>query len=98
MTDPTNDEQRRAFVEATSSDWAAEAELLADAAIHLPDDPDAEPIRTPEEWDADGWDEERDGPKSLDEARQALADRIANPHAPDTEAVAGAYDELEGEA
>lgn len=94
MTTP-DDAQRRAFTDAGAADWAAEAELLADAVVHEPGDPNAEPVRTPEEWDSTGWDENRDGPKSLDEAREALAARIADPHAPDTEATAGAYDDME---
>jgi hypothetical protein len=94
MTTP-DDAQRRAYADAGAADWAAEADLLADAVVHRPDDPNAEPIRTPEEWDVTGWDEDRDGPKSIDEARAALAARITDPHAPDTEAVASAYDELE---
>jgi hypothetical protein len=62
--------------------------------VHQPDDPT--PIKTPEEWDAEGWDADRQDPKNLDEAREALAARIAAPDAPDTEAEAGAYDALEG--
>lgn len=96
MTTP-DDAQRSAFTGASPDDWAAEADLLADAVVHEPNEPHAEPIRTPEEWDATRWDEDRDGPKSIDEAREALAARIADPTAPDTEAVAGAYDGLEDE-
>ncbi len=90
MTEP--DAQRRAFTDARTEDWRAIPPL---GTIHEPDDPAAAPIRTPEEWDAAGWDADRDGPKEVDEARAALAARIANPHAPDTAAVAGAYDGLE---
>jgi hypothetical protein len=91
MTHP--DLQRRAYSDASESDWAREAELLAGATIHLPGDPDAPPIRTPEEWE--GWDTDRQSPKTVAEAQAALAGRIADPDAPDTEAVAGAYDDLE---
>jgi hypothetical protein len=97
MTTP-DDAQRCAFTEAGPPDWAAEADLLDSAVLHQPDDPDAPPIRTPEEWNDEGWDDDRDGPKSIDEARAALAARIGDPHAPDTAAVAGAYDELEDDA
>jgi len=93
MTEP--DPQRAAFVDAGDDDWATEAALLEGAVVHDPADPDAEPIRTPEEWHATGWDAERQPPKTLAEAQAALAGRIADPDAPDTEAVAGAYDELE---
>ncbi|MEV6877024.1 hypothetical protein [Amycolatopsis sp. NPDC051128] len=98
MTDPTEteteDAQRRAFTEAGPADWAAETALLAGALVYEPGDPT--PIKTPEEWDAEDWDAGRQNPKTLDEARAALAARIADPHAPDTEAESGAYDELEG--
>jgi hypothetical protein len=57
---------------------------------------DATPIKTPEEWNAEGWDADRQNPKTLDEAREALAGRIAAHDAPDTEADSGAYDALEG--
>jgi hypothetical protein len=64
------------------------------AVVYEPGDPT--PIKTPEEWDAEGWDADRQSPKTLDEAREALAARIAAHDAPDTEADSGAYDELEG--
>jgi hypothetical protein len=98
VTEPTEteteDAQRRAFTEAGPAGWAAETVLLADAVVYEPDD--STPIKTPEEWDAEGWDAGRQNPKTLDEARAALATRIADPHAPDTEAESGAYDDLEG--
>jgi hypothetical protein len=72
----------------------AETSLLDDAVVHQPGD--ATPIKTPEEWDAEGWDAGRQHPKTLDEARAALAARIAVHDAPDTEADAGAYDEPVG--
>ncbi|MFD5089308.1 hypothetical protein ACFWMR_01810 [Amycolatopsis thailandensis] len=89
------DPQRAAFVGASSEDWAAQAALLEGAVVHDPSDPDAAPIRTREEWDAEGWDAERQPPKTVAEAQAALAGRIADPNAPDTAVVAGAYDELE---
>jgi hypothetical protein len=93
MTESEDDAQRRAFTDSGPTDWAAAGDDFH-VFVHDPDDP-AAPIRTPEEWNADSWDEDRQGAKSLDDARAALADRIADPHAPDTAAVAGAYDELE---
>ncbi|GLY34825.1 hypothetical protein Amsp01_008490 [Amycolatopsis sp. NBRC 101858] len=62
--------------------------------VYEPGDPT--PIKTPEEWDAEGWDAGRQDPKTLDEAREALASRIDAHDAPDTEADAGAYDAVEG--
>ncbi|MFJ9780653.1 hypothetical protein ACIRSS_13785 [Amycolatopsis sp. NPDC101161] len=67
---------------------------MTDFIVHQPDD--STPIKSPEEWDAEGWDAGRRNPKTLDEAREALATRIAAHDAPDTEADAGAYDGLEG--
>lgn len=95
MKSPQDDLQRLAYTDAQESDWGRAAELLEGAVFHLPGDPDAPPIRTPEEWDDEGWDSGRLPPKTVAEARAALARRIAAPDAPDTEAVAGAYDELE---
>jgi hypothetical protein len=64
------------------------------AVVYEPGDPT--PIKTPEEWDAEGWDADRQSPKTLDEAREALAARIAAHDAPDIDAESGAYDEPEG--
>jgi hypothetical protein len=65
-----------------------------DAVVYEPGD--TTPIKSPEEWDAEGWDAGRQSPKTLDEARAALAARIAAHDSADTEADAGAYDALEG--
>jgi hypothetical protein len=85
------DRQREVFRFATEADWAGvnldECEVYADG--------DERPIRTPAEWESEGWDAGREGPKSLAEAREALAARIADPHAPDDESMAHAYDDLE---
>lgn len=85
------DRQGDAFRHATEADWAgvnlAECEVF--------DDGDGQPIRTPEEWEAENWDAGREGPKTLAEAKEALADRIADPAAPDGDEVAGAYDDCE---
>ena len=70
-----------------------ETSLLAGAVGYQPGD--SAPIKTPEEWNAEGWDAGRQDPKTLDEARAGLAARIADPRAPDTEAESGAYDGLE---
>jgi hypothetical protein len=91
----TIDRQKAAFIKATESDWTRQTELLQGTVVHEPDDPDAEPIREPEEWHAQGWDAEREPPKTIAQAREALAARIADTNAPDTDAVANAYDDLE---
>lgn len=87
MTDP----QREAFTGADESDWARESDLLASAVVHEPGDLTG--VREPDEWHVDGWDADRQPPKTLDEARAALAARIADPEAPDTDDQAHAYDE-----
>jgi hypothetical protein len=85
------DRQSAAFRHATEADWAgvnlAECDVFEDG--------DDRPIRTPEDWEAADWDAGREEPKSLVEARVALAYRIANPAAPDGAEVAGAYDQME---
>lgn len=79
-----------------------------DGSLHVPDDElehhaevvhaplgmgrHAEPMHLPEAYDAEAWDAGRVGPKSEDEARAALAERIADPQAPDGPEVEGAYD------
>jgi hypothetical protein len=93
MTDQ-DDAQRRVFTDATEADWATDTGVLGVTVVHHPDDPGAAPIRTPEEWDATDWDADRGSPKDINDARAALAERITNPHAPDTPAVACAYDEV----
>lgn len=85
------DRQSAAYRHATEADWAgvnlAECEVYPDG--------DERPIRTPEDHEADNWDADREGPKSLAEAQAALAGRIANPSAPDGDEVVGVYDDLE---
>lgn len=80
--DPGYDAQRDAFTKAGESDWAASAQLMKDAVVHEPGDPES--IMTPEEWDSAGWDSERQPPKSARESTGALAQRVATPEAPDT--------------
>lgn len=79
----STDPQYLAFAESGESDWAKAAQWLEGAVVHEPGDPDAEPIRTPEEWDADGWDSERQPPKTLSESDTALVGRVADLDAPD---------------
>lgn len=49
----------------------------------------------PDDWEAVHWDSGRIEPKTLEEAQHALAERIADPHAPDGPEVVGAYDGLD---
>ena len=48
-----------------------ETTLLAGAVVHGPGD--VTPIKSPQEWDAEGWDADRQGPKNVGEARASLA-------------------------
>lgn len=85
------DRQSQVYRDATEADWAG-VDLSTCDVYH---DGDSRPIRTPEQFDAKGWDADREPPKTLEEARQALAARIVDPNAPDDESVAHAYDDLE---
>jgi hypothetical protein len=85
------DRQSAAYRHATEEDWAGvnldECEVYEDG--------DPRPIAGPEEWEQTGWDTGREPPKTVGEAKAALAARIADPTAPDDESMAGAYDDLE---
>lgn len=95
MTQPPSDRQSQAFREAGPADrWDG----------HLPDietaggtvhDPVLElsDVVLPWEYELGNWDADRVGPKTPQEAAEALAARIADPAAPDSEHDAGAYDD-----
>jgi hypothetical protein len=84
------DRQSEAFRNATDEDhWSGQ--VTDDDTVHqelrsLSD------ITLPDDYDDDEWDTDKDGPKSLEEARTALDERIENPEAPDDEIDRGAYD------
>lgn len=83
------DRQSEAFRLSTEADWFGVD--LSTAEVY--EDGDERPIKTPEEWH--GWDADRQPPKTIEEAKAALLDRIADPYAPDDESHAHAYDDLE---
>lgn len=85
------DRHSEAYRHATEADWAGVN--LAECIVYQDDDP--QPISTPEDHERARWDAGRDAPKTVAEARAALAARIADPAAPDDESMAGAYDDLE---
>lgn len=87
------DRQSDLFCGADQSTWYS-AELLEHPNSTLDDLVPAE-LRRIEEYEADGWDAERAEPKNLDEARENLAFRIADPYTPDSEHESGAYDNLD---
>ncbi|MFN2497079.1 MAG: hypothetical protein ABR608_14420 [Pseudonocardiaceae bacterium] len=100
MTEPM-DPQAAAFRTATEADWVDDERMQAMLATGeliywAPDD--RTPIRTPEQWEAEGWDADRAPAKTLAQAREALAARIADPSAPDTAAEANAYHDDAGGA
>lgn len=87
------DAQSAAFREATPADRVPDGRIHDHAErVHAPL-ADLAHIRLPDRYEAAGWDAERVGPKTLAEARVELAARIRDPHAPDGDEVAGAYDE-----
>ena len=98
MSDPPRDRQSRAFREAGPADrWDGDLESieLGPAQVHLPADSVAF-LALPDHYEhGRGWDVHRQPPKGVEEARAVLADRIADPGAPDSEAEAGAYDDLD---
>lgn len=82
MGDHARDTQAAAFRGATAADWVDDDEMArlfeqGELAVATG------PTRTVEEHEAEGWDAGRVGPKSLDEARAALAERVDDPSAPD---------------
>jgi hypothetical protein len=85
------DTQSAAYRHATEADWAG---VDVDECDVFPDG-DERPIMTPEIYEANNWDDGREGPKTLDDAKAALLARIADPTAPDDESAAGAYDDLD---
>jgi len=95
MSTPLNDPQSRAFREAGPGDrWdgdLAALEATAQGWAHPPASRAADLVLPQTYERGAGWDEHRDGPKSLQQAQQALQARINNPHAPDTQIEADAY-------
>lgn len=88
------DPQSAAFREATEVDcWDGDVEALiaAGGRRHEPL-ADAGHIVGPDEYEAAGWDDGREPPKSISEARAALRARITDPTAPDGDAERHAYD------
>lgn len=95
MTEP-DDPQSRVYREATAADhWDDDVNALIEqeGAVYHDEITSIEDIPGPDAYEAEQWDTGRDGPKTIAEAREALAARIADPAAPDTDAEAGAYDE-----
>lgn len=95
MTEPS-DPQSRAYREATDADhWNGDVNALIEqeGAVYHDEATSIAQLPGPDAYEADGWDIDRDGPKTIEQARETLAARIADPTAPDTENEAHAYDE-----
>ena len=88
------DRQSAAYREMTEQDRIPDDELFEFAEkIHTPS---SEPIHGPEWWEeGEGWDTGRETPKTVEEAEQALAARIADDTASDTADHAGVYREAD---
>lgn len=76
------------FRDAGPADWTSDDLIAGLLDRGLLEDTTDHPIAD----NPDGWDDERTGPKTIDEARAQLAARVADPTAPDNDATA--YDEL----
>lgn len=95
---PKLDPQSWAFREATEADsWDGDLAAITGSGEAAYREPitDLGHVTLPEDYEAAGWDEGREQPKDIREARAALHARIDDPSAPDTEAERGAYDNLE---
>lgn len=91
MATPPSDRQSQAFREAGPADrWDGDV-LALGARVHMPVD-SVEHLVLPEHYEQGrGWDQHREPPKTLEQARAMLAERIADPRAPDSDAEAEAY-------
>lgn len=89
------DPQAFAFREATPEDWVDDDELsrMLDRGELVVTTED--PVVPVEDWESRHWDEGRHpgGPKTLEEAKQALRQRARDPRSPDWDSTL--YDDLE---
>lgn len=90
------DAHGRLYREMFPHERYSDMELPAHAEQAHPAAASLDGIRLPDDYEADMWDVGRGEPKTVDEARAALAARIADPNAPDGDEAAGAYDNEEG--
>lgn len=89
------DPQADAFREAAPEDLVSDDELRAMAARGELLVTTNDPVVTVAEWESREWDEGRhpDGPKTLEEAKEALRARARDPRSPDWDSTV--YDDLE---
>lgn len=93
MSEHARDTQAEAFRHAGPEDWIDDDELGRWHERGSLVTVTGQPVRTPEDFEGQGWDEGRVGIPSLDEAKAALAARVESPQAPDDDA--SAYDHLD---
>jgi hypothetical protein len=86
------DAQSRAYREMYPHERYGDIELAAHAEAEHGAATSLDGIRLPDDWEADLWDAGRGTAKTVEEARAALAARIADLTAPDDETTATAYD------
>jgi len=87
------DRQSRAYREMPINEHAQDIELGAWAVAEFGPAQSLIGIKLPNQYDEERWDEGRERPKTLEEARGVLLDRVVNPEAPDGDEVMFAYDE-----
>lgn len=92
LSDPFADRQHAAFAEAGPDELVTDEGIAAMYESGELRDVTEGPTADVDEHEAAGWDTDRIGPKSPQEARDALAARVADPGAPDTDP--RAYDDL----
>lgn len=89
------DPQADAFRAASEEDWVTDdalAGMLERGELVVTTDADVVPV---EAYEAENWDAERhpDGPKTVEEAKATLRERVQDPRSPDWDTTV--YDDLE---
>lgn len=92
LVDPYADRQHAVFADADPADLVTDDAVAAMYDSGELRDTTAGTVIPVEEHEAAEWDADRTGAKTPEEAAQALAARVADPSAPDTDAAA--YDGL----
>lgn len=91
------DRQSEAYRENPEENHASEIEVASWAEREHEPLTSIDDLKWPEDYEDDDWDQGREGPKSIPEARAELNRRIADESAPDDIQDVDAYDHLGGE-
>lgn len=96
MAEHAFDPQADAFRAASEEDWLTDEDLAAMASSGQLVDTTAAEVVPVEEYEARSWDAGRhpSGPKSLEEAKELLRERVQDPRSPDWDSTV--YDDLDG--